>query len=456
MFASQKFISLFKFFWNGGSERGRNVKRNAIGALGIKLFAMVLQLVQVPIVLSYLTKDSYGVYLTITSIVMWAHNFDFGLGNGLRYKLTEALSVNNIIRSKELVSTAYVSLSLIMSAVGIIGIPIMFFLNWNSILNCYEYSNSYLAICVVATLSTFLVQFVLDLITIVLQAQQKTAISTAFRPIANSIAVIGVVLLSIFSHNSLLAACLMLTAPLVIVLLTANLLLFKSRFSNISPNISFFRRSQLKDIYSLGSKFFISSLSGLIIFQSSNILISNLISPIEVSVYSTAYTYFALIIVFHGIILTPFWPAITNAYVNGELQWLKGCMNKLAKVTFLFSLGAVVLLLVSKYAFHFWIGNRLTIPYILCMALCVFAIGNVWSAMYNCFIVGVGKAQVTMYLSLVKIIVYLPISIWLVKMYGTCGLVAALILVNTFPNIIMAYIQYKKIVNKTATGIWDK
>lgn len=456
MFTSQKFISFFKVFWSGGSERGRNVKRNAVGALGIKLFAMVLQLVQVPIVLSYLTKESYGVYLTITSIVMWAHNFDFGLGNGLRYKLTEALSTNNVSRSKELVSTAYVSLSLIMCTVGVTLLPMIFLLDWNGILNCYEYSNSYLAICVVATLFTFLVQFVLDLITIVLQAQQKTAISTAFRPIANTIAVIGVLLLSFFSHNSLLFACLMLTVPLVIVLLTANLLLFKSKFSNISPNISFFRKSQLKDIYSLGSKFFVSSLSGLVIFQSSNILISNLISPIEVSVYNTAYTYFSLIIVFHGIILTPFWPAITNAYVNDELQWLKGCMNKLAKVTLLFSLGAIALLFVSRYAFHLWIGDRLSIPYVLCVVLCVFAIGNVWSAMYNCFIVGVGKAQVTMYLSLVKIIVYLPISIWLIKIYGTCGLVAALILVNTFPNIIMAYIQYKKIVNKTATGIWNK
>lgn len=417
---------------------------------------MAIQLVQVPIVLSYLTKESYGLYLTITSIVMWAHNFDFGLGNGLRYKLTEALALNDIQSSKELVSTAYISLAGIMSIVGVIFIPVTYFLNWKEILNSDLLNNRYLGICIIAVLLTFLIQFVLDLITIVLQAKQKTAISTAFRPIANTISVIGVLCLKEFSSDSLLAACLMLTVPLVFVLLTANLWLFKKDFRQISPAISFYRKNKLKDIYSLGTKFFLSSLSGLVVFNSTNLLLSNIINPGEVSVYNTAYTYFALVIVFHGIILTPFWPAITSAYVNHELTWLKGCIHKLAKVTLLFSIGAVFLLVISKFSFHIWVGDRLTIPLSLSIGLCLFAIGNIWSAMYNCFIVGVGKAQLTMYLSIVKIIVYIPIAIALIKTWGVMGLVVSLILINTLPNLLLAYVQYRKIVTNSATGIWNK
>ncbi len=440
----------------GGSGRSKTVKRNALGALAIKLYAMGIQFIQVPIVLSYLSKEVYGVYLTITSIVMWAHNFDFGLGSGLRYKLTEALATENHTKGKELVSTAYISLCVIMLLVGLIFIPLVILLDWNKILNCNILTNSYLITCVITVLITFLIQFILDLITIVLQAKQRTAISTAFRPIANTISVIGVLWLNNHSNNSLLYACIMLTTPLVVVLLVANIWLFSSQFSAISPSLKSYASDKLKDIYSLGSKFFLSSLSSVVIFSSANLLLSNLINPSEVSIYNTAYTYFAIIIVFHGIILTPFWPAITSAYVNGEINWLKTSMKKLAQLTFIFSVGAILMLVISKFAFHIWIGDKLVIPLGLSCTICLYAIGNVWSATYNCFLVGVGKAQLTMCLSIMKIILYLPISIGLIHLWGVYGLVASLILVNTIPNYVLAYIQYRKLINNTATGIWNK
>lgn len=449
-------ISKIKAVLLGGSQRTRTVKKNALGALVIKLYAMAIQFVQVPIVLSYLTKESYGLYLTITSIVMWAHNFDFGLGSGLRYKLTESIAVGDEKKSRELVSTAYFSLTAIMLMLGIIVIPLCFCLNWDDILNCHDLSPTYIGLCIAIVTVTFLFQFILDLITIILQANQKTAISTAFRPIANTIAVLGVISLREFSFNSLLYACLILTLPLVLILLIANVILFIGKFKNIRPSLSYYSKDKLRDIYSLGTKFFLSSLSGLVVFNTSNILLSNLINPAEVSVYSTAYTYFSIIIVFHGIILTPFWPAITNAFVQDEFNWLKTCMSKLARLTLLFSFGAIVLLAISKFAFHIWIGDLLYIPTMLSVSLCLFAIGNVWSAMYNCFIVGVGKAQLTMYLSIIKIIIFIPVAIYLIRLFGVIGLVSALIVINTLPNIVIAYMQYVKIVNQKASGIWNK
>ena len=166
----------------GGSERSRNIKKNAIGAIAVKIIAMAIQLLQVPIVLSYLDSTLYGLYLTITSIVVWTHNFDFGLGSGLRYKLTEAIANKDYDRGKTLVSTSYISLAGIMLTVAICLIPAVHFFNWRDILNCNELPNSYLSTCVIVVLATLLIQFVLELITIVLQANQRAAISTVFKP----------------------------------------------------------------------------------------------------------------------------------------------------------------------------------------------------------------------------------------------------------------------------------
>ncbi|MCK7523619.1 MAG: hypothetical protein MZV64_41275 [Ignavibacteriales bacterium] len=61
----------------------------------------------VPVTLNYLGKTEYGIWLTLASILSWLINLDFGLGNGLRNKLAEALALNDIKLARIYVSTAY-------------------------------------------------------------------------------------------------------------------------------------------------------------------------------------------------------------------------------------------------------------------------------------------------------------------------------------------------------------
>ena len=128
-------IEKLKSFVNSGSERSRNVKKNAVGSLLIKVFSMVIDFAKVPILLSYLDSERYGLYVTIASIVYWTHNFDFGLGTGLRYKLTSAISNFDYGYGKRLVSTAYYSMSGIMTILLLILLPVIVLLNWNNLLN---------------------------------------------------------------------------------------------------------------------------------------------------------------------------------------------------------------------------------------------------------------------------------------------------------------------------------
>lgn len=441
---------------NGGSERSRNIKKNALGAMAIRVIAMAIQLVQVPVVLSYLDSTLYGVYLTITSIVVWTHNFDFGLGSGLRYKLTEAIANKDFRRGKALVSTAYISLAAIMLAVGLCAAPFVHYLNWPDILNCHTISSGYISVCVIIVLATLLIQFVLELITIILQANQRAAISTIFKPLSNVLAVVGVIILKYTSTPSLLAACIMLTLPMVLVLFAANVILFTRKYRDISPSLSSYNPSILKDIYSLGLKFFITSLSGVVVFNSTSIIISHYIAPSEVAVYNTAYTYFSIFVIFHGVFLTPIWAGITDAWVKKDILWLESCMKRISWLTAVFSILIIIGLTVSQLAFHIWIGNRLSIPLILSSWLALSFILNLWSATYNCFVVGVGKAQMSMYLAIVKIITFIPAVILAIKAWGIIGVVISTIVINTIPNVLLGYIQYRLLITGKASGIWSK
>ena len=449
-------IEKLQSFVNSGSERSRNVKKNAVGSLLIKVFSMVIDFAKVPILLSYLDSERYGLYVTIASIVYWTHNFDFGLGTGLRYKLTSAISNFDYGYGKRLVSTAYYSMSGIMTILLLILLPVIVLLNWNNLLNTTLIPNQELILCVSVVLVVFVVQFILELITYVLQAYQRAAFSSLFKPLANLATLIVILLLKVFSHDSLLYACFAMTIPIVVVLLVSNIVLLSHRCKDVSPSIKQYDKSCLKDIYSLGLKFFVSQSANLIVFQSATFLISHYVSPSGAAAYNTAYTYFGAIVIFNTMMLIPFSAAVTDAYVKGDYLWLRNSIKQINKVSIMLTLLSVIVLAISPIVFKFWIGDSLNISWALRIAMTIYFVLNIWTVPYSSFISGVGKMQVAMTSAIFKMILYIPVAIFMVKTLGTPGIMLSIILVNTLPNNILYTIQYNKIVNRTAKGIWNK
>lgn len=451
-----KFKETISYLLNSGSERSVILKRNAFGALLIKVFSLIVDFAKVPILLTYLDSERYGVYVTIAAIVYWSHNFDFGMGAGLRYQLTTSLSLGDFNRGKKLVSTAYISLALILLGVFILSLPICSVLDWSKILNCTVVTRNDLLICVLFVLLAYLIQFVLELVLYVLQADQKNAKSTLFKPIANVITIVAIVLLKLFSYNSLFLACVALTIPMILVLLFVNIYLFRSKYGLISPSLKDFDKGCVKDIYSLGIKYFSTQLSSLVVFNTASFLITYYISPVETAVYNSAWTYFGVVVMFNNMVLQPLVTVITDAYVKNDMQWIKHIFKKIRLYCVVLTGLSLCLLIFSPFAFKLWLGEKLVIPFNLSIFLTIYFILNIWVSPYLNFLTGVGKLNVTVIISIVKIIVYIPIAILLINKIGLIGVIIAIILINTLPNFIVGVYQYSLLINNRATGIWNR
>ena len=438
------------------TDRSQIVKQNALGALMIRCFTMLIDFAKVPILLSFLDPEHYGVYITISSIVYWSHNFDFGLGTGLRYKLTEALSLNKIERSKDLVSTAYISMTVIMLGVFLIGSPILYFLDWSSILNTSSISSTELLLSIIFVLGVYLIQFVLELVSYILQADQKAAMSTIFKPIANLITLILILILGLFSYTSLFLACVAMCVPIVVVLLCANIYFFFHRYRTISPSFKNFSFKKVKEIYSLGVKYFVGQLSTLVVFNTSSLLITYFVSPADTAIYNAAWTYFGVLVMFNNMMLQPLVAAITDAYVKDDYTWIKNIFKTVKKYSLGLSIISLLMLIASPLVFDIWLGGKLDIPMQMCIVMTIYFIICIWVSPYNYFLSGVGKLNASVRLSIAKIIIYIPIAICSIKLFGTIGLIGAIILVNTLPNLILSVYQYRLIISRRATGIWNK
>jgi len=163
-----------------GHERTVKAKKNIIASIMIKGVSIVVGFLMVRIVLNYLDQTNYGIWLTLSSFLTWFSFFEIGLGNGLRNKLAEALAVKDYNLGKIYVSTTYAILAIVISLVAIIFFIANFFIDWSVILNTDKTIAPMLSTLALIIFGFFFLQFVIQLISIVLYADQRPAIANLF------------------------------------------------------------------------------------------------------------------------------------------------------------------------------------------------------------------------------------------------------------------------------------
>ena len=82
-------IKILRELIGGDNQRTLTANLNSIGNLAVKGISMVFGFLSVRLYLNYLGTEHYGVWLTISAFYAWFTFFEFGLGNGLRNKLTQ-------------------------------------------------------------------------------------------------------------------------------------------------------------------------------------------------------------------------------------------------------------------------------------------------------------------------------------------------------------------------------
>src|SRR3954466_9688236 len=100
-------------FFSSGHSRSLSVKKNIFYSLIIKGGSIVISLLLIPLTIRFVNETQYGLWLTLSSLIGWINFFDIGLGNGLKTKLTEAISKDDLKQGKIYVSTTYAMLALL-------------------------------------------------------------------------------------------------------------------------------------------------------------------------------------------------------------------------------------------------------------------------------------------------------------------------------------------------------
>lgn len=448
-----KVFGLFSSYINKGHARSISAKKNILAAFVIKGLNILISIILVPLTIHYVSTEKYGVWLTISSVISWFGFFDIGLTHGLRNKLSESFAKRKYKLARIYVSTSYAILSIVITSVFLIYVAIKPFLDWTKLLNVSADLSSDLNTVVFYVFVLFCLRFIFQIISTLLNADQKPSLSSFILLLGNAFSLLVIFLLEKISGGSLLYLSMALGGIPVVVLVLSSIYLFRYRYKNISPRISFVKFGFAGDIMNLGVKFFIISIGVILFYNINNLIIIKLFGPNEVTVYNIAYKYFNFVNMAFTIILTPFWSAFTEAYVNNDIGWIKRSIEKLQVIWIILSVFILILWLVSDYAYELWVGPEIIIPRMLSLSVAFYFIIITWQTIYIQFLNGIGKIKLQLFIVVGTSFVNLPLAIFMGKLYGVTGIMLSQIFFGSLTGIVL-FVQYKKIINNSAKGVW--
>jgi O-antigen/teichoic acid export membrane protein len=156
-----------------------------------------------------------------------------------------------------------------------------------------------------------------------------------------------------------------------------------------------------------------------------------------------------------SIIVTPLWSAFTDAYAKNDIDWIKTTISTMKKIWLGLSCITIVLLMFSPMIFKLWLGTKVQVPFALSVAMSSYIIVYIWQTFHVFFLNGIGKVKLQLYLVVFSSLINIPIAIFLGKKFGLVGITITSTLLFAFMGIIFS-IQAAKILNNTATNIWNK
>jgi O-antigen/teichoic acid export membrane protein len=205
----------------------------------------------------------------------------------------------------------------------------------------------------------------------------------------------------------------------------------------------------------LGLKFFIIQIAALVLFNTDNIIIIHLFGSKDVTTYNVAFKLFSVITMGFNIIATPLWSAFTEAYAKNDLQWIRTTIKTLEKTWLLLTILTVITLFISPWVFKLWLGNKVQVPFILSLVMSGYVIVSTWQTMHVFFLNGIGKVKLQLYLVIFSSLINIPLAIFLGRKFGLVGITITSTLLFTIMGILFS-IQTRKILNNTATNIWNE
>ena len=172
-------------------KRSSLLQKNILASFLIKGWSAIIVLLMVPATLHCLGDYKNGIWLTISSILLWIDNMDIGLGNGLRNKIAEYLAHGEVEHTRSLISSTFAMLTCIIIPVLLILLLLIYVCDPYPIFNASPSKVAHLEQVLMVTVTLVCTSFIFKLIGNFYMGLQLPAVSNLLVALGQTLALLG-------------------------------------------------------------------------------------------------------------------------------------------------------------------------------------------------------------------------------------------------------------------------
>lgn len=397
-------------------KENKIIIKNSLFSIGFKGAEYLLSFFTAPLMLSCLGVSKYGVFTSALSIVSWIYYFDFGIGSGLRNKVTESLVNKDYETAKKSTTVAYIIVSII-SIIAFLGVLIFsFFFDMDKLLNA-QLNDENLNFILVIAFMLACVNFVLSLATNLLYAIQQTALVSGLGIVSKVLMVLALIIFKKFGITAMLYVVVLEGSVQLVKNILATILVMKKN-NNLVPNFKKIDFKYSNGILGFGIQIFVMQISALVLNATDNIIIMKLFSSADVTPYSMCHKYFNIINAFFVAATGPLWTAYTTAYALNDVDYIKKTLKKALKFYLLTFIGIIVSIFVFKPFMKIYLQRELEFQPGLIMCVALYYALLIFSHNFSAFVHGISKVKLTTIACIISAVANIPVSILLAKTFN--------------------------------------
>ncbi|MBG6066711.1 lipopolysaccharide biosynthesis protein [Micromonospora ureilytica] len=388
------------------SRRGRRLLSWIATAALSRAVSALVPLVLLPVTLSYLGADLYGLWAAVLAVTGMVAFADLGVGLGLMTRLAPCRVSGDSDTARRYVSSAYAAVcGIALPTCGLLWL-LGGFVPWPLLFNATGTAARDARLVALVCLTAFLLNIPLSLVARVQYAYQQVAVSNVWQAAASALS-LPLALGAVFADLPPIAVIASIAIAPLLVNIANTVWTFGWRLPQLAPRPRFVDGRGIRDLFALGGLFFMVTLLMVLADNADPLIIAHLLGLASVTAYAVPAKLFTQLGALVTLVNQPLWPMHGEALARGDLAWVRRTVRRMTVVSTLIALlPSTFLVLFGEQFFAAWlpipIGNRSLLVGLACWWLVLAAISPRFMVQNAA---GVVRPQLWGYL------LYLPLSV---------------------------------------------
>lgn len=406
------------------NPRLRRFCLNAGGMLLGKGLGTACSLLAVPLVVTQLGVNGFGMWAVCQTLVVWIQSLDLGLGLGLQNQISHAVTPDE--RANAARSAGALQATMLAAATLFIVAALTAIWWWPGLLLVFgpDLAASDAALGRALLVITALTMAASLLAQTVLRTAAGMELLGQLSGVQSAGSLIGLVVLAAgpaLALSPLVGIAVIALLP-VLAQLGVGLLLLQHPQRQWARPVPGWNGSDWRRLFTIGGWFFLSQIASLVIFQTNVVIVSGQLGVVEAGSFQVTASIFALLVLGQGVVLNALWPAIANAWAAKDRAWIANTYRWAAGASVALIGLTVALAMAAPWLVETWTSETTLRPQpVLAWGLATTCATTLWANLHATCLNAIGAVRQSAVLALIQAAINLAAVLLAIRWWGAVG-----------------------------------